>query len=219
MVFYLGSGKPPNLKKIDLNSNLQCAVPFERVQINVVSPFPTSSSGNKYLLVITDCFTKWVEAFPLKNVRAKTVAETFVNQVISTFRVPSEVHTDQGRNFDLRLFRELSHFLGIKKTRTTPFHSQLNGLVELQHQTINYLAKFEVPLDLLRGIPENEVNLSEESFVSKLRGKLNEIDGTRHLRFEPGNKVWLYNPRRISKKQRNKIVHLDRLASHHERHI
>ncbi|KAL6418823.1 hypothetical protein ACFW04_011748 [Cataglyphis niger] len=187
-------------------------VPFERVQQDV-GPFPTSSSGNKYLLVIIGCFIKSVEAFPLKNIRAKTVAETFVNQVISRFGVPSEVHIDQGRNFDSRLFRELSHFLGIKKTRTISFHSQSNGLVERQHQTIRiglldmrpqeslllscFGRDLKLSLDLLRGIsPESEVNLSEGN--------------ARHLRFEPGNK---------SKKHRNKIVHLDRLASHHERHI
>ncbi|KAL6419500.1 hypothetical protein ACFW04_011362 [Cataglyphis niger] len=202
-------------------------VPFERVQLDVVGPFPTSSSGNKYLLVISNYFTKWVEAFPLKNVRTKTVAETFVNQIISRFGVPSEVHTDQGRNFNSRLFRELSHFLGIKKTKTTSFHPQ-----SARHETTGvspaescFGQHLKLPLDLLRGIPsESEVNLSERSFVSKLRGRLNEIHNEAlgnacHLHFEPGNKVWLYNPRRISKKYRNKIVHLDRLASHHERHI
>jgi len=41
--------------------------PFERLQMDILGPFPSSVSGNKYLLVIVDCFTKWVEAFPLKN--------------------------------------------------------------------------------------------------------------------------------------------------------
>ena len=118
-------------------------VPFERMQMDILGPFPTSYTGNKYLLVISDCFTKWVEAFPLKNIRANTIAEIFVSQVISRYGVPFELHTDQGKNFDLRVFHELAFLLGIKKTRTTPFHPQSNGLVERQHQTItNYLAKF-----------------------------------------------------------------------------
>jgi len=83
-----------------------------------------------------------VEAFPIRNFRTKIIAEILVNQVISRFGVPLEVHTDQGRNFDSRLFLELALLLGIKKTRTTPLHPQSNG-VERQHQTIvNYLAKF-----------------------------------------------------------------------------
>jgi len=117
--------------------------PFERLQMDILGPFPVSVSGNKYLLVVSDCFTKWVEAFPIRNFRTKTIAEILVNQVISRFGVPLEIHTDQGRNFDSRLFLELALLLGIKKTRTTPLHPQSNGIVERQHQTIiNYLAKF-----------------------------------------------------------------------------
>jgi len=96
-------------------------------------------SGNKYLLIVVDCFIKWVKAFPLKNVKAKTVAETFLNQVVFKHGVPLEVHMDQGRNFESRVFRELSYALGIKKTKTSTFHPQSDGQVERQHQTIlNY---------------------------------------------------------------------------------
>jgi hypothetical protein len=117
--------------------------PFERIQVDVLGRLPTTSSGNRYLLVFVDCFTKWVEAFPMRNVRARSVAEIFVNQVISRHGVPLEVHTDQGRNFESKLFREMSDLLGIKKTRTTPLHPQSDRQVERQHQTItNYLAKY-----------------------------------------------------------------------------
>lgn len=91
---------------------------------------------------MTDCFIKWVKTFSLKNIRAKIVAEVFVNQVISRYEVPLELHTDQGRNFESKLFLEVTQ-LEIRKTRTTPLHPQSNGQVEHQHQTLlNYLAKF-----------------------------------------------------------------------------
>lgn len=111
--------------------------------MDILGPLPTTSSGNRYLIVIVDCFTKWVEAFPLKNIRAKTVAGIFVNQFISRYGVPAEIHTDQGRNFESELFSELMQLLGVKKTRTTASHPQSDGQVERQHQTIiNYLAKY-----------------------------------------------------------------------------
>ena len=117
--------------------------PLDRVQMDILGPFPLTKSGNKYLLVIVDCFTKWVEAFPVKNITAKTVAKVFVNQFISRHGVPQEVHTDQGRNFESKLFSELMQLLGIRKTRTTALHPQSDGQVERQHQTIvNYLAKY-----------------------------------------------------------------------------
>ena len=74
-----------------------------------------------------------MEAFPTGNIKASTVSEIFMNQVVSRFGVPLEIHTDQGRNFESRLFQELSRLLGIKKTRTTPLHPQSNGQVERQH--------------------------------------------------------------------------------------
>lgn len=82
-----------------------------------------------------------------KNIRAKllsfTNANTFVNQVISRHGVPLELHSDQGRNFESRLFNELTYLLGIKKTRTTALHPQSDGQIELKKRTIlDYLAKF-----------------------------------------------------------------------------
>jgi len=88
--------------------------------MDVLGPFPITLSGNKYLLVV-DCFIKWVKAFSLKNIRAKTIAEIFLNQIISK-HVPLEVHMDQGRNFESKIFRELLQLLGIKKMRTSALH-------------------------------------------------------------------------------------------------
>ncbi|KMQ86314.1 integrase core domain protein [Lasius niger] len=111
--------------------------------MDILGPLPTITSGNRYLLVIVDCFTKWVEAFPLKNIKARTVAKVFVSQIISKHGVPLEVHTDQGKNFESKLFAELMDLLGIRKTRTTALHPQSDGQIERQHQTIiNYLAKY-----------------------------------------------------------------------------
>jgi len=69
-----------------------------------------------------DCFIKWVEAFLLKNVRAFAIAEVFVNQVISRHGARLELHTDQGKNFESRLFHKLSWMFEIKKIRTTTLH-------------------------------------------------------------------------------------------------
>lgn len=71
------------------------------------------------------------------------VTKSFVNEDISSHGVPLEMHTDQGRNFESKLFSELMSLLRIKKTRTTTLHPQSDGQVERQYQTIvNYLAKF-----------------------------------------------------------------------------
>jgi len=95
--------------------------------MDVLGSLPLTISGNKYLLVVVDCFTKWVEAFLLKNIRAKTVKEIFLSQVVSRHEVLLEVHMDQRRNFESKVFRELLYALGIKKTRVSVLHPQSDG--------------------------------------------------------------------------------------------
>jgi len=145
-------------------------LPFQRVQMDVLGPLPKTDLGNRFILVIVDCFTKWVEAFPVKNTRAKTIAEVFVREIISRHGVPSEIHTDQGRNFESKLFLELAELLGMKKTRTTALHPQSDGQVERQHQTIiNYLTKF---------ISENQKNWDQWIFMFLLAYRSSKHEST-----------------------------------------
>ena len=117
--------------------------PFERIALDIMGPLPTTESGQKYILVVGDYFTKWTEAFPLPNQEAKTVAEKLVNEVISRFGAPERIHTDQGRNFEAQLFKEMCNLFSIEKTRTTPYHPQSDGMVERMNRTIqDMLAKY-----------------------------------------------------------------------------
>ena len=77
---------------------------MERIAIDVLGPLPTTEAGNKYILIIADYFTKWVEAYPMVNQEARTIAELLVHEFISRFGVPLLIHTDQGRNFESALF-------------------------------------------------------------------------------------------------------------------
>lgn len=102
-----------------------------------ISPLPTTARGNQYILVMSDHFTKWVEAVPMANQRTRTVAKkAFVDEVISRHGVPSKLLTDQGRNFEADLMREVFRLLGVKKLRTSPYHPQTDGQVERLNRTL-----------------------------------------------------------------------------------
>ena len=117
--------------------------PMERVAVDVLGPLPESESGNKYLLIVADYFSKWTEAFPMGDQEATTVAEILVREVISRFGVPLSLHSDQGRNFESTVFSEMCRLLGVKKTRTTPLHPQSDGMVERFNRTFEaQLSKF-----------------------------------------------------------------------------
>ena len=110
--------------------------PLERVALDILGPFPRTRSGNKYVLVIGDYMTKWMEAYPIPDERAETVAEKLVVEFTCRFGVPRYVHSDQGRNFISHVFTEVCRLLGVTKTRTTAYNPKSNGLNERYNRTL-----------------------------------------------------------------------------------
>lgn len=108
---------------------------FQHVHIDLVGPMPPSN-GYTYLLTIVDRFTRWPEAYPLKDSSTLTVVQEFLNQYISRFGVPVYITSDRGSQFCSKFFHELSKFLGVKHNKTTAYHPQSNGMVERLHRQL-----------------------------------------------------------------------------------
>ena len=118
--------------------------PFERIALDILGPLPRTKRGNRYILVVMDYFTKWAEAYPLRNQEAATVAQVLVEQFICRYGVPLSLHTDQGSNFESDLFQSVCKLLEINKTRTTAYHPQSDGLVERFNRTIQTMLSMYV---------------------------------------------------------------------------
>ena len=104
---------------------------------------PTTESGNKYILVVGDYFTKWKEVFAIPNQEAKTVAEKLVKEVISRYEAPERIHSDQGKNFESQLFQEMCLLFKMDKTRTSPYQPESDGKVKRMNHTLqDMLAKY-----------------------------------------------------------------------------
>ena len=116
--------------------NYHAGAPMERVHIDILGPFMDSNRGHKYILMIVDQFTKWVECCAIPNQSAETVCRHMVDQFISRFGTPTIIHSDQGRNFVSDLFTGVCALLDIVKTRTTPYRPSSNGQVERYNLTL-----------------------------------------------------------------------------------
>ena len=104
--------------------------------MDILGPLPETAIKNRYILVVGDYFSRWTEAFPLPNQEANTIAKVVVEQWVCRFGTPRSIHSDQGRNFESKLFQELCTLLNIHKTRTSPYHPKSDGLIECFNRTL-----------------------------------------------------------------------------------
>ena len=128
--------KNPNPRNRAPLVSVHTGYPMQRVATDILGPLPETQSGNSYVLVVADYFTRWVEAFPIRNQEATTVAKKLVEEVFCRFSPPEQLHSDQGRQFESFLVAEVCRLLGIQKTRTTAYHPQSDGLVERWNRTL-----------------------------------------------------------------------------------
>jgi transposase InsO family protein len=109
---------------------------MEIVHIDFIGPLPKPEKGNEHCLMMVDQFTKWVECVPLPSQKAEETAKAAIDQFFSRFGYPFQLFSDQGRNFESRLFEALCKALHIHKTRTTPYRPSANGQVERFNRTL-----------------------------------------------------------------------------------
>jgi RNase H-like domain found in reverse transcriptase/Integrase zinc binding domain/Integrase core domain len=109
---------------------------FERVAMDLVGPVPESRKGNVYILVCGEYVSRYIEAIPLKDQQASTVAHAFLQNIILRHGLPSEIITDQGANFQSQMMKDIYQELGIKQLRTAAYTPRTNGMVEKANRVL-----------------------------------------------------------------------------------
>jgi hypothetical protein len=104
---------------------------------------PPSSKGHQFILAITDYFTKWVEAVPMK-VTSGNIINFVKEHVIHRFGIPQTITTDGGSVFISDEFKKFAADMRIKLIRLSPYYAQTNRQAEASNQSLIKLIKRKI---------------------------------------------------------------------------
>lgn len=128
----------PSRRKLD--GHLQSIEPprgvWERLAMDYVGPVPQSKTGNKYFIVLTDLFSKFVITKAVNDNTSTTAAHFLLYDVFMIYGVPLEIITDNGRHFTSSLYESLLKLTDCCHVKTTPYNPQANGQCERHNATL-----------------------------------------------------------------------------------
>ncbi len=135
---------------------------FYRVAMDTARPLPKTKSGNIYILVAIDHYSKWCEAKAVADHGAKTAARFLEDDVICRYGVPKFVLTDNGGEWATE-FDAMCKDYGIHHQHTTPQWPQCNGMAEHLIKTIKH------GITVLSTVPDN-ANCWDEQLAKVMFG-------------------------------------------------
>ena len=125
--------------------------PFVRVGLDIVGPLTTTENGNKFIIVLIDYFTKWIEAKATSTIEATDVIK-FLQEVFSRHGLPEIIITDNGRQFISDITKVMVDLYGSWIRFISPRHPEANGQVENANREI---------VKVLRHLCEQQVKWDE----------------------------------------------------------
>ena len=135
--------KVSNPEPLIVTSLPQPTEPSQRIHADLFGPLRTSGSQKKFILCMTDAFTKYVELVPIPNKEAPTVAKAIFEKWFCRYGMPLDIVTDQGSEFCAKLTEDLFKHMQVSHLKTTAYHPQCNSQAEVANKTIaKYLASF-----------------------------------------------------------------------------
>ena len=115
---------------------LPVAAVFQRWHMDFLGPLKKAEGGEQYILLVVDSFSRWCEAFALKDQTATTVDRVLYEQIFTRYGAPRELISDRGTQFMSKLVAELCNVFAVKRHCTSAYHPQTNASCERMNSTI-----------------------------------------------------------------------------------
>ncbi|KAJ8965935.1 hypothetical protein NQ317_006338 [Molorchus minor] len=100
--------------------------PFQKISIDILGPYPETKTKNRYVILVSDIFTKWVEAKAYPLVNAKDVIKFLDAEIIPRFGVPNTIISDNGPQFIAANYENWARRLNINLLRVAIYHQRAN---------------------------------------------------------------------------------------------
>ncbi|XP_036893851.1 uncharacterized protein LOC118981227 [Sturnira hondurensis] len=160
--------------------------PGELWEIDFTEMTP-GKSGYKYLLVLVDTFSGWVEAFPTRGETASTVCKVLLREIIPRYGIPIALGSDNGPAFVSKISQELATKLNINWKLHCIYRPQSSGQVERMNRTLKetimklreetgenwkwapYEILFGQPIPLVPRLTREEIEVSNHNFLKSLQ--------------------------------------------------
>jgi hypothetical protein len=114
--------------------------PFECINLDIRGPLVPDDKGNKYIVIITDTFSRYLTAWPVENNNALSVADALM-QHHQFFSIPVHIKTDQGAEFMNELIMQFLQMLGPEHIGTISYSKEENSIVERSIKEVNRWVK------------------------------------------------------------------------------
>ena len=111
-------------------------------EVDLAGYFESSQRGYKYILVVIDHYSKWIETKAIKSKDMHTVMNAIKEIIIEKHGTPEKIYSDNGLEFNNAITEKLASDYGLTWIRNSPGHHNAIGAVERANQTlINKLKK------------------------------------------------------------------------------
>lgn len=133
----------------DLHSTFS-PCPFNKWSTSILGPFFIAPGQVKFLIIILDYFTKWVEVESVASITAAKVKKFYWKIIICRFDMPTEIVSDNGTQFKSYKVTDFYKELGIENIFISVKHPQANGQAESANKVI--LSNLKKKLDASKGL-------------------------------------------------------------------
>ena len=118
-------------------SSFETSYPMEIVHMDYLV-IGSKKNPNKDInvLVVTDHFTRYAQAFVTTSQTTLVVAQTLYKDYLVHYGWPEKLHSDQGRNFESNIIKELCTIAQVQKICTTPYNPKGNAQCEKFNRTL-----------------------------------------------------------------------------------